>query len=247
MINWFKKKQPTFYCSLSEVLENYPLVPAKSLRPKWVTESARAYKQEVEQMGTQTPVKGTARCPGIFKLMHRGWILKSWFDITIIPEHGTSRFRVHVPEGFESYLRQRGFTKSLINWFSGDLVSRAIPLKEGSLDTTIKITTPWTVSVPKGQTLLFLPLTYADRQDFTCAPGVLEPGECYDINPIICIHTDKEVFIPAGTPLLQIMSIQQEDIELAQLLETPEHWAKDQAQMYRHSHTFITKKQDNEI
>jgi hypothetical protein len=247
MINWFKKKQPIFYCSLPEILENYPLEPAKSVRPKWVADSARAYKQEVEELGTQTTVKGTARCPGIFKLMHRGWILKSWFDITITPEHNTGRFRLHVPEGFEPYLKQRGYTKKLISWFSGDLVSRAIPLKVGSLDTTIKISTPWTVSVPKGQTLLMLPIPYGDRQDFSCAPGVLEAGEFYDINPIICIHTDQEVFIPAGTPLMQLMSIPEEDIKIAQMLETPEQRARDQAQMYRHSHTFVTKKQDNNI
>lgn len=242
MIDWFKKKQPIFYCSLPEVLENYPIVPAKSIKPKWATDSARAYKQEVEKLGTTSTVKGTARCPGIFKLMHKGWVLTSWFDMTIVPDPANSRFRLHVPEGFEPYLKQRGYNKTLINWFSGDNISSAIPVKDGSLNTTIKISSPWTVSVPKNQSLLILPIPYADRQDFSCTPGILESGEFYDMNYIISAHANREIFIPAGTPMMQLIAIQSDNIDISQLLQTPEQHARDQAQMYRTSHTFVTKK-----
>jgi len=139
--------------------------------------------------------------------MKQGYIVRSWFDLTIRPL-GDGRFECHIPQGIFSYLKERNFNKQLISWFSADEPAHSIPLAANQAQSLIKITLPWSVSIPKGWKLMAIPIPYPDITEFTAVHGTLEEGELYDINAIIKVNqVDKEFTIFAGTPLFQFIPI----------------------------------------
>ena len=201
----FKKDKIKFYCELPEIKETYPIIPASSYKFNWVRESAIAFKEMASKKGAYEQITGIVKCPGVFPIMKHGYIVQSWFDLTIRPL-GDGRFECHIPQGIFSYLKDRNFDKRLISWFSGDEPAHAVPLSSEQVQSLIKITLPWSVSIPKGWQLMFIPIPYPDITEFTAVHGLLESGEFYNINAIIKINQcNKEFTIPAGTPLFQII------------------------------------------
>lgn len=240
-MNFFKKKVK-FYCSLPEVKEKYPIVPARSQTFQWLRNSATAYKKIANERGTYEQVSGTVKCGGVASIMQHGYIVKSWFDMTIKPVGDSKNFECFIPEGIYTYLHEKNYNKKLVTWFSNDNPSHSIPLASTDLQSLIKINTPWIVSIPKNWNLLFMPIPYSDNPEFSATHGVLEPGEKYDISVIIKIHsTDKELFIPAGTPLCQFIPFQT-DITPVEFSDITEEMKKLNTQyQYDRNHSFITK------
>lgn len=139
--------------------------------------------------------------------MQQGYIVRSWFDLTIKPL-GDGLFECHIPQGIFSYLKERNFDKRLISWFSADDPAHSIPLAANQVQSLIKITLPWSVSIPNGWELIAIPIPYPDMTEFTAVHGTLKAGEFYNINAIIKINqVDKEFTIFAGTPLFQLIPI----------------------------------------
>ena len=145
-------KSPTikFYCSLPEVKEQYPIIPAKEFHPQWAKESALAYKEFSKNSPPYVRTTGTVKCPGIRDIASKGFILQSWFDFSILTTGNDVEFQYAVPQELTEHLKERGFKKDLIKWFSGDVPQVAIPLAKNDLQTLLKITTPWVVSIPQG-------------------------------------------------------------------------------------------------
>lgn len=240
-INLFRKKIK-FYCSLSEVKERYPIIPAREYKYHWLRESALAFKQIVSEQSKYHQVSGTAKCGGISSIMQEGFIIKSWFDLTIKPLSQSNQFEYYIPEGIHSYLDEKKFNKKLITWFSNENPAHAIPALSGDLSTLIKINTPWVVSIPKGWKLLFMPIPYSDTPMFSATSGILEAGEKHDISIIIKLHTSTdEVFIPAGTPLCQFVPVCEKSAPV-EFLDFTEHMKKLSSQsLYDRNHSFIIK------
>lgn len=240
---FFNKSKITFHCKLPEILETYPIVSAKSLKFDWLRQSSIDYKKIVKERGTFEPVAGTIKCPGIQNVMQRGWILTSWFDLTIRTyENEPDRFEYVIPPGIDSYLRECNFNQKLINWFSSSEAALKIPVTNNSLQTLIKISTPWTVEIPKGLSLLMLPIPYPDNPDFSAVHGILEEGSFYDINAIIQIHKKPgDLFIPAGTPLCQMMVINNTDPEIIQKHQDTKNKKEELKNKFKNSHRFTTK------
>ncbi len=241
MMFW-KKPKVTFNCKLPEVLERYPIIPARELRPNWWRQAAIEYKQRVEQTGRHEQITGTIKCPGIHTIMQRGWILRSWFDLTILTGNEPDRFEFAIPSSFTDYLTNTKFNHKLVKWFSANEPALRVPLQSNSLQTLIKITTPWSITVPKGLAVLMLPIPYPDTRDFTAHMGILEPGGFYDVSPIIEIHKKPgELFIPAGTPLMQILVIDHSDQDIVQQVQDQTSWQQELISRFRTTHTFTTR------
>jgi hypothetical protein len=204
---FFKKNKIKFYCELPEVKEQYPIIPASEYKFNWVKQSAKAFKDIVFQKSAYEQVTGVVKCPGVIPIMKKGFIVRAWFDLTVRPL-GANQFECHMPQGIFSYLKERNFNKQLISWFSSDEPAHSIPLSANQAQVLLKITLPWSVSVPKGWELMAVPIPYPDITDFTAVHGVLEEGEFYNINAIIKINqTNREFTIFAGTPLFQFIPI----------------------------------------
>lgn len=239
---FWNKPKVTFHCKLPEVMERYPILPARSVSFDWWRQSALNFKHQAEQLGHRQHVTGTVKCSGLHNIMQRGWILTSWFDLTINTGTDHDRFEFSIPQTFDEYLKNTKWSQKLINWFSANESAMRVPLPRNSLQTLIKIATPWTVSVPRGKALLVLPVPYPDQPEFTATHGILEAGEFYDISPIIQIHTRPgELFIPAGTPLCQMMVIDHVDQDIAQQVQSSQNWLNELRSRFRTTHKFITR------
>jgi hypothetical protein len=240
---FFNKSKITFHCKLPEVLERYPILPAKSVKFNWVKQSSINYKKIVEERGTYESIAGTVKCPGLHSIMQKGWILTSWFDLTIRTyENEKDRFDYIVPTSIGSYLQEYNYNQKLINWFSASEVALRVPVPDNSLQTLVKISTPWTVDIPKGMSLLMMPIPYPDNPNFSAVHGILESGDFYDINAIIQIHkTPGELFIPAGTPLCQLLVVPDNKEEIIQKMQDNKNWKAELKNKFKNVHRFITK------
>ena len=96
-------------------------------------------------------------------------------------------------------------------------------MSANQVQSLIKISLPWSVSIPQGWKLMAIPVPYPDMTEFTAVHGILEAGELYDINAIIKVNQlDKEFTIFAGTPLFQFIPIKTDlpQIEILDYTET---------------------------
>jgi hypothetical protein len=103
---FFKKNKIKFYCELPEVKEKYPITPSGEYKFKWIRESAKAFKDIVAQKSAYEQITGVVKCPGVIPIMKQGYIVRSWFDLTITPLQD-GRFECHIPQGIFSYLKER--------------------------------------------------------------------------------------------------------------------------------------------
>jgi hypothetical protein len=135
-----------------------------------------------------------------------GYILYSWFDISILTSNDPITFQYRIPPVDNCQL-------DLLKWFSNDVPQVRTPLPTNSLQTLLKITTPWSVNLPEDWSLLILPIPYPDEPDFECTAGILKGAGTYEINPIIkCHRRPGTLNIPAGTPLCQLIPIPDETV-----------------------------------
>jgi|688.fasta_scaffold161769_2 hypothetical protein len=238
---FFKKEKIVFHCELPEIKEKYPIIAAKEYKFNWFKKSAQAFKSTVEQRAAYEQITGVVKCPGIHPVMKKGYIVQSWFDITVKPL--INGFEFFIPQGLHSYLKERKYDKHLVSCFSGEHPAHAIPLPETYVQALIKINLPWSVSIPAGWNLLIMPIPYSDNTDFTAVHGMLEPGDFYNLNAIIkCNSNNKQFTIPAGTPLMQIIPIKDNSpiVEFADYDERTQQ--KEINNKYISNHQFVIKK-----
>lgn len=239
---FFKKNKIEFYCELPEILEQYPIIESKKYNFDWLKKSSQHFKNISKDRSNYEQITGIIRCPGVLPAVKEGYIVQSWFDITIRPLEDKNRFEFFIPKGLFSYLKERNYDKNLVSWFSGEEAAHAIPLPDESLQSLIKITLPWSVSIPKGYKLIFMPIPYPDLCNFTAVHGILEEGEFYEINAILKINSRSTEFkIPAGTPLFQLIPVKDEKIDVEIKHIDKEMKEKSIKRKYCSNHQFVIK------
>lgn len=211
------KKKVKFYCSLPEVLEKYPIISAKGCKPLWLKESAASYKKDLQNAKT-SHVNGVIKCTGIQSVFSKGFIMRTWHDLTIKTGSDPYRFEYFIPEAITAYLQERNYNNQLISWFSGKDPSINFPISDNCLKTPIKFITPWAVQIPVGWSLLIQPIPYPDDPIFTATPGILGQGDFYEINPIVIWNKlNSEILIKAGTPICQLIPVKDDEIDVVNL------------------------------
>jgi hypothetical protein len=239
---FFKKSKIKFYCDLPEVMEKYPIIEARNYNFNWIKKSLQHFKNVSKDRSDYEQITSVVKCPGVLPIMKEGYIVQSWFDITIKSEFDQNRFEFFIPQGLFSYLKDRNYDKKLISWFSGEEPAHAIPMPEESLQSLIKITMPWSVSIPKGYKLIFMPVPYPESCNFTAVHGILKEGDFYHINAIIKVNVRNcEFKIPAGTPLFQLIPIKDEKVDIEMMHSTKEIKEKEIKNKYQSNHQFIIK------
>ena len=243
---FWKKKKPKlkFYCQLPEVQETYPIVPSKEVRFSWQKEVVKNYKAQNAVEGTKRAITSSVKCPGIVPSMRMGYIVKSWFDLTIITEKDDpKKFQYFFNDKMYRYLEERNFHKArLISWFSSEDKAHTVPLAENDLQELIKISTPWWVDVPKGYKLLVTPITYGDRTEFSSVHGVLDHSAQWPINVILKWHKRPgETFIPAGTPLCQLILVKDDEVPYEISPWTEKNLDADLYNDFMNHHSFTPK------
>ena len=196
-----------FYTEFQQLVKDYPIYPAKDYKRKWVKDCAANFiKYKKKFPNTLT----AAKCPGIRNVMESGYIVQSWFDFTIETNGNEYEFTVEYSDGFQEYLDSIGYSGLLINSFNTKFSPVKIPTYD-KLGSVIKIWTPYHINIPEGYSLSIEPVHYDDNNVFTACRGSLSSGMNVDFNVhVYWSEKNGKVFIPAGTPLCQVVPVKNE-------------------------------------
>jgi len=152
----------------------------------------------------------TSRCPGIIGIGNMGWIQRSYQDF-VIHTNGDG-----VSFDFECEIDQKKL-------MYGDLMNDYISLhpasqlfdfgnfKKNTLKTIVKIQSPWVVKIPKGYSVIAMPIPLSDRNEFTSACGILKHTNFLNVQ-LFWHSLNDSVVIKKGTPLQQYIMVMDESL-----------------------------------
>ena len=195
-----------FQCLLPEVLEQYPIKKISTKDFKWIGKAYAYYKDK-------TNINKTIRCPGIFSLLEKGWIHRSYQDISIKTNGDRESFIVTTPHN-----QKQGFRGDILSDYVSchppEQMDIFKPMPEHTLKTIVKIQSPWKVSIPKNYYLLVGSVPYNDEDIFTVAPGLLQGDNFLNIQ--MFWHKLKgEHTIKKGTPLAYYLLIEKKNYDFS--------------------------------
>lgn len=214
LIDRYRKPKLVFESLIPGVERLMPIVEAKDVKYQWVNKALEEYRQDHKKADFgMNKYAHTARCPGIFSLQRRGWIQRTWQDVTIETYGDGSAFNWTSPIDQNQLNPQMnpyvGFhdTKQLADYMNN--------WPSNTLRTIIKINSPWKCFVPRGYVLLEMPVAYSDENRFTTLPGFFshEHGPA-PLNTQLMWHVmEGKTLIKAGTPIAQYILMPKDKYE----------------------------------
>lgn len=228
----------TFFSSINGVADAFPIQPARNFKFKWVEKVREDYKSHVEK-SKREKVNHLARCPGINEIMTSGYIIPMPWDITIETDGDLLNFGWSMP----TKDIQDIFDSPIISAHHPNGVAKGLPVKANSMESIIKLNTPWHAIVPDNLKFLMIPIPYPDSYEFENVPGILDVSISSEINfqlrwnVIEGIHTIK-----AGTPMAQLIPITEENLELEvrNMNDKDKSWLEKRR--YLNNCTFVMKR-----
>jgi hypothetical protein len=203
-----KKSFIRFY-SLYPGLESiHPVVPAKSINRQWMID----YKSDTKcpYHKVVNALKGhSANCPGINKLVDVGWVLTAPADFTIETFGQGKDFKFEVPILFQK-------DGHWISAHDASITKCLLDRPNDTLETLIKIDTPWRIQASDDIVLLQQHVPYGNQPNFTVANGILDPKYSYEANVQLFWHVlEGKVTIKAGTPLVHYIPISRKSLSMS--------------------------------
>lgn len=201
-----------FFSLIPEIVKSMPIIPAKEHRYEWYSKALQKAKEDKVKINV-------ARCPGIIELNTMGWIQRSYQDITIVVDNDKKLVSMESeidqktlgkwPAPVKSHFSIGDFIGDYLHEHPSSLLADYRNGHDFSMDSLIKINSPWRVIIPEGFSLLCFPIPYPDDQRFTAAHGILRNG-INSLNPQLFYHGPygtKQV-IKKGTPLQQYILVE---------------------------------------
>jgi len=238
----FKRKPKVEFFSLTpEIAQLAPILPASKVRPGWMDTAVRDYSEKKKDPAYgMDKLVHVAKCPGIYNLVRHGWVMTTWQDIVISTNGDKSSFNWKTPAN------QRAMSPESV----GDMVGYHPPEQfakffggfDDSLQTLIKLHTPWRCIVPKGYYLLEGPMPYSNERRFTTVPGFYsaEYGVA-QMNVQFKWHVlEGDTLIKAGTPIAHYMLVPKEQGDLVVQSATPEQLLAEKVTQAELARRFVT-------
>lgn len=225
-MKWFNKN-PTveFFSLMPEVVDLAPIQNARNFRPELMVNATKDYAEKKKHpLFGMFKLINTAKCPGIYNYARYGWVMTTWQDIVIETNGDGSSFTWYTPidqRDIPSVDNMGEMISSHSKEQYADYIGGSIP---NSIDTVIKINTPWRCNVPDGYYLQEAPLPYTTEKRFTTITGFYskEAGVA-QINVQILWHVLKgTTLIKAGTPIAHYMLLPKEQPNMKCVVATPE-------------------------
>lgn len=202
-------KKIEFYSKVPGLPDMFPIVAAKDALPKWTKAARDSYIKKKEQ--TAGRINHIYQCPGIFDLFNHGYVIPMWHDVVITTNGNPDEFTWTIPStDLTEFDQETSIIENQTNGFGS-----VLPIKPWSLNTLIKVNTPWNVVAPRGVKFLVIPIAYPDSFEFESSIGILDPGYSNEINIQLYYNVHKgDVLIKAGTPLAHIIPLSEQNFEL---------------------------------
>ena len=199
-------KTVKFVSTIPGVADMFPIKLMSELRPEWANKARAEYKT-LDKSIKQNHI---SLCPGIFDLLKLGWYVPMWYDVYVTTKKDIDGFEWKIANSALTDLA--GFS---IMGTHGDQIGKFIPKRDKQLDHVVKINTPYHIIAPPDLKFLFLPMPYPEHFDWESTSGVLEPATSSELNVQLNWNVKEgERFIKAGTPLMQIIPLSENNIDM---------------------------------
>lgn len=177
------------HCGAPECSEITTIKLAKDVKPKWLLNQKN-----------NDPKDKFVQCPGMDDLYKAGYIIPAWTDITIKANRAGTMVKYHNPSYHPA------------SPMSPKLVSDIIEIDKNIKFFPTKLISPWAIFTKKGYSALVQPATFhfPFLRDIFIYPGIVDYDNFSTSNVIFCALRECEIFIPAGTPLLQVFPYKRE-------------------------------------
>lgn len=213
-----------FTCMIPGIKESYPIKPISHFRPYWLDAetydyvAARKDYQENNPWGIVKNGMSIAKCTGLRKLYTTGWVLTTWQDILIDYDQETGDLNWQTP--IDQTRKCDNIGPSIV-FHNPDTFKHCPHLAK--IPHILKIENPWLAKLPKGYSMLQMPFPYQEHDIFQVATGIFpeEMGHM-QLNVQMLWKAPGKTLIPAGTPLVHLILIKNEDYEYEVSNITPE-------------------------
>lgn len=243
-----KKPKIKFFSIIPEVAEVAPIVSAIKFKPNILKNSSEHLSQlkKSKSFGTKS-IKHVAKCPGIFKYVQYGWVMVAYQDIYIKTNGDGTSFEWKTP------MNQKELTNGkpvgdYLSFLSKEEYSTFTNGIHDSLNTLIKIQSPWRCIIPKGYYLHEGPMPYTDERRFTPVSGVFDRDDgVAQLNPFLQWHLlNGETVIKAGTPIAHYMLIPKEQAQLEVGEATKKELFAESVTQLAIFRRYVSKRSDNQ-
>ena len=169
------------------------------------------YKKALDDFKNNKNQKHIAKCPGINSIVKTGWIQKTYQDIVVTTNGDKKSFKVEV-EIDQAKGPGGDCIGNYVNFITADVFSKFKPANKFSMETLIKIQSPWIVYIPEGYKLLVMPVAYSDQNLFTSTTGLLKGMNFLNVQ-LFWHNLNGTQKIKKGTPLSQYILVKDIDVK----------------------------------
>ena len=175
-----------------------------------------SYKEELSRNNNnKNLVNHTYKCPGIYEITHKGFLILMPWDITLYSNPNEDFFHWSSPSSHVCMEFIEGQKIELASLHQKDKTAQHIVQKPGYMKSIVKLTLPWHVISSQPTKLLFMPIPYPDVYTFEHTFGILDTSITSFINAHVFMRTiEGQIIIKAGTPLMQIIPLEEQSINL---------------------------------
>lgn len=201
---FFKKKPFVRFVNLLPGVEvAHPIVRANEIKPKWLTEAAKDFKQRCKHASPAEILGSGSRCPGLTEYFKEGFIVTAPMDFTITTtENPDEAF------GWDYYGPTSLQNRPYIGVHHKPQLAQFMPMRKDTHNSLVKVNTFWRLNASDDVVLLQMPIAYPDHNIFTAAHGIIDPLNYTEINVQLFWHNlGGTVLVEAGTPLCQLIPI----------------------------------------
>lgn len=176
-------------------------VLAKSLVPDWYKNTQSYVNGEKKPIGGGQSRSTIKRCMPVFDAMSSGYIIKTYADIYTDKFAGVREYQWHGLNILENHPIEQAHLH---------------PFKTESDTKFPKFINPWSIKTPKGYSCLFISPMHRDLP-FAVFPGIVDTDKyTAPVNiPFAITDPNFEGFIPAGTPIVQVIPFKRDNWEMA--------------------------------
>jgi len=193
-----------FYSFIPEYTKNFPIRKISLGDYKWMS------KLKEDFMANPRKENHTSKCPGIMLMCKTGWIQTAYQDIEIETFGDGVGFNWKTEISQAKIPRVGSILNEYVHYHSPDQLDKFKPLPDNTLKSILKINSPWFAEIPKGYSLLSLPLHYQDDTRFSVPSGILSYNNFLNVQIYWHCLNSKEV-IKKGTPLSQLILIKNQE------------------------------------
>lgn len=194
-MKWFKP-EPTILFASNEVGAHVSPItavkPANQFKPEWL----------VHQRGYENSRDRFENCPGMHDWMVHGYIIPAYTDIHIKANVAGTHVKVDAP------------LKNPPGQMSNLVTAGLPPIEPSVKHEALKIPMPWAIFTKTGYSAHVLPAIYHSPflRDLYVYPGIVDFDVFHTINFVFTPLRECEIFIQAGTPLLQVIPFKREKV-----------------------------------